>query len=423
MNPTTDTAGIAPLLAAGPPPDRTRVEGWQQWLRTRHAFRPAPRMTLAEHRALPARRRALYDLHRTATHVNLRLQETPMSVAVAKVLRTRLQNNALSFAPGTRVGLMVSGGGFQGKTETVCDAAAAFEELWREVHRQLAPHNEPVPGTRDVFVPVAYCRLPVKATPKALCASILDFYGAPHPKTLDGMIRAVRDSLRDHRTTALLLDDITRLRLHREDDQDTLDLVRELMDLNVTLVLIGVDIPRSGLLRGSYLDPATGQLIVPDLPRGRSHNPSAATQTERRFDLVGLDPFAYTTPGQIRAFVDHLAGIEDQLRLLRAQPGMLTGGHMPEYLYRRTSGVIGLLRRLIEDGCTEAMAGGEERLTVDLLDGTVLRPEQLGDLNAQAGELPDIPSTPRPHRRRRPTRGANTVFEDRGLPDAAGEAG
>ncbi|MFJ8856315.1 hypothetical protein [Streptomyces sp. NPDC102437] len=230
------------------------------------------------------------------------------------------------------------------------------------------------------------------------------------------MIRAVRDSLRDHRTTALLLDDITRLRLHREDDQDTLDLVRELMDLNVTLVLIGVDIPRSGLLRGSYLDPATGQLIVPDLPRGRGHNPSAATQTERRFDLVSLDPFAYTTPGQIRAFVDHLAGIEDQLRLLRAHPGMLTGGHMPEYLYRRTGGVIGLLRRLIEDGCTEAMSSGEERRTV-------LHPEQLGDLDARAGELPDIPSAPRPARRRRPAHGANTVFDDRGLPTPRGEAG
>ncbi|MEU3558636.1 AAA family ATPase [Kitasatospora sp. NPDC006786] len=403
--------GIAPLLAAGPPPDRNRLEGWQQWLRTRHAFSPAPRITLDEYRTLPARRRALYDLHRTATHVNLRLQETPMSAAVVKALRTRLQNNALNFQPGTRVGLMVSGGGFQGKTETVCDAAASFEDLWREVHRQLAPHTEPIPGTRDAFVPVAYCRLPVKATPKALCASILDYYGAPHPKTLDAMIRAVRDSLRDHRTTALLLDDITRLRLHREDDQDTLDLVRELMDLNVTLVLIGVDIPRSGLLRGSSIDPATGQLIVPDVRQGRSHNPSAATQTERRFDLVDLDPFAYTTPGQIRAFVDHLTGIEDQLRLLRAEPGMLTAGTMPEYLFRRTGGVIGLLRRLIEDGCAEAMAGGEERLTRDLLDGTVIRPERLGDLDAHAGEVPSIPKPPR---RRRQARAANTVFDDQG---------
>ena len=35
----------------------------------------------------------------------------------------------------------------------------------------------------------------------------------------------MRDAIRDHHTTALLIDDVTRLRLHREDDQDTLDLI------------------------------------------------------------------------------------------------------------------------------------------------------------------------------------------------------
>jgi hypothetical protein len=30
------------------------------------------------------------------------------------------------------------------------------------------------------------------------------------------------------------MDDITRLRMHRENDQDTLDLVRDLMDTNVS---------------------------------------------------------------------------------------------------------------------------------------------------------------------------------------------
>ncbi|MGW5660689.1 hypothetical protein ACWEWG_11360 [Streptomyces sp. NPDC003758] len=45
-----------------------------------------------------------------------------------------------------------------------------------------------------------------------------------------------------------------------------------------------------------------------------------ATQTERRFDLVELDRFRYTTPQQITAFHDHLTGLEDQLRLLKARP-------------------------------------------------------------------------------------------------------
>jgi hypothetical protein len=215
--PAAGESQIVPFLRAGPPPDRTRWEGWQQWRTNRGSFIPAPRLSLAEYQALSARSRALHDLHRTATHVNLRLQETPMSRKVSDLMRGRLQNNAVKFAPGTRDGLMISGGGFQGKTETACWAAAEFEDLWRGIHRQLAPG--PAPGTRDLFVPVAYCRLPVRATPKALCKTILDVYGDPHPATLHDLVRSVRDAVRDHATTALLIDDITRLRLHRGDDQ------------------------------------------------------------------------------------------------------------------------------------------------------------------------------------------------------------
>ncbi|WP_431782418.1 hypothetical protein [Streptomyces chumphonensis] len=174
---TPDEHAVVPFLRAGPPPDRTRWEGWQQWRKIRGTFVPAPRLSLAEHQSLSPRRRALHDLHRTATHVNM-----------------RLQNNAVKFMPSTRDGLMINGGGFQGKTETACDAAASFEDVWREVHHQLLPG--PTPGTRDVFVPVAYCRLPVRATPKGLCKAILNVYGNPHPGTLDDLVRAVRDAIR-----------------------------------------------------------------------------------------------------------------------------------------------------------------------------------------------------------------------------------
>jgi len=397
---------VVPFLRAGPPPDRTRWEGWQQWRTTRGCFIPAPRLSLAEYQALSPRGRALHDLHRTATHVNLRLQETPMSRKVSDLMRGRLQNNAVKLAPGTRDGLMISGGGFQGKTETACWAAAEFEDLWRGICRQLAPG--PVPGTRDLFVPVAYCRLPVRATPKALCKTILDVYGDPHPTTLHDLVRSVRDAVRDHATTALLIDDITRFRLHRGDDQDTLDLIRELMDLNVTLVLTGVDIPGSGLLRGARADPSAGQWAFP----GSSHRDATASQTDRRFDLVDLDPFDYATP---TAFLEHLAGIKDQLRLLRSSGGMLTSGEMPEYLFRRTHGIVGLLRRLIEDGCAQAIATGQERLTPGLLAGTAIRLGNLADLDPGAGEVPDVPKDAGPPQQPKTKhRPRNTVFDDHG---------
>ena len=106
---------------------------------------------------------------------------------------------------------------------------------------------------------------------------------------------------------------------------------------------------------------------------------------------------------------------EQPERLLRPADGMLTADDMPEYLFRRTRGVVGLLRRLIEDGCAMAIATGEERLTRELLDGTPVRLGNLDDLDPDAGEVPDIPSgTAPPLRPKKERRPRNTVFDDRG---------
>ncbi len=80
-----------------------------------------------------------------------------MSAPVANLMRGRLQDNAVKFMPGTRDGLMINGGGFQGKTETACDAAASFEDVWREVHHQLLPGPPPAPGTCSCPSPTAAC--------------------------------------------------------------------------------------------------------------------------------------------------------------------------------------------------------------------------------------------------------------------------
>ncbi|MER5563234.1 hypothetical protein ABT071_32045 [Streptomyces sp. NPDC002506] len=95
---------------------------------------------------------------------------------------------------------------------------------------------------------------------------------------------------------------------------------------------------------------------------------------------------------------------------------------MPEYLFRRTHGIVGLLRRLIEDGCTEAITSGEERLTPELLARTSIRLGNLTDLDPEAGEVPEIPPNVKPRRQqgkkvgRRPR---NTVFDDHGDRPAA----
>jgi hypothetical protein len=194
------------------------------------------------------------------------------------------------------------------------------------------------------------------------------------------------------------------------------------MSMHVTLVLIGVDIPGSGLLREGRHDPRTGQWTFPPSRQAGVHQ-LEATQTERRFDLIELDRFRYDTPAQITAWTRHLAGIEQQLRLMDAAPGMLTGGTMPEYLYRRTDGVVGLLERLIEDGCREAIDTGTERLDQALLDNVALSIPDAGSRDAEAGEIPTIPAgpaSPDSSGARKRKRGRNTVFDDRGPAAGAG---
>lgn len=403
---------VVPFVLPEPACARETETGWRRWRLTRHSFVPAPRLSLGQYRRLSPRRRMLHDLHRTATHANLAIQETPMSAAVSRMLWSRLQSNALKHKPTTRAGLMINGGGYQGKTETACEVAAAFEDQWLALHDQLNPNA--IPGTRDLVITVAYVQTPVTATPKSVCEAILDFYGADHHKrmTLPHLVHAVRSSLYDHGTKVLLLDDISRLRMHREADQDALDLLRSLMSMHLTLVLIGVGIPDSGLLSEGRRLRRSGQWTFPPPKADTAHNAEAATQTARRFDLVNLDPFRYDTPADIAAWVAHLAGIEDQLRLLRAKPGMLTTGSMPEYLFRRANGIVGLLERLIEDGCAQAIDTGGERLTLDLLESIDITLDHLAGRDRATGEVPAIPARNAVSGGKRKRR--NTVFDDRG---------
>src|SRR5579884_914081 len=405
---------------------RDTSQEWARWRRARDSFVPAPKLSIAQYVALTPRRRMLYDLHCAATHANLPILETPMSAQLTQLIETRIKNNALTWGPATRDGVMVTGGGFQGKTETICEIAATFEDYWWQLTDLLA---KPTPGTRDLMIPVAYVQTPVTAKPKSTCEAILDFYGAHIPKyaTLPQLLRQVRACIKDNRTVVLILDDITRLRLHRADDQDTFDMIRGLMSMQVTLILVGVDIRESTLLSRARFDARADQWIFPEAANISGSDRGLETQHERRFNLLELDRFHYDTPG-INAWVAHLTGIEERLRLLEAPPGMLTAGGMPEYLYQRTNGIVGFLSRLISSACECVMAGRDkaepEVLTEALLDTIAIDPYEAPGRDPAAGELPHVPERrPQPSGKSRERAAAkrssakrrNGSFDDPGL--------
>ena len=91
---------------------------------------------------------------------------------------------------------------------------------------------------------------------------------------------------------------------------------------------------------------------------------------------------------------------------------------MPEYLFGRANGIIGLLKKLIQAGCRRAIETGAETITAGLLDALAVSPADLPGLDPGAGEVPDIPQSPgRPARKPRKPR--NTVFDDPGTPAGA----
>ncbi|MCC8479571.1 hypothetical protein LMJ41_16995 [Streptomyces globisporus] len=121
------------------------------------------------------------------------------------------------------------------------------------------------------------------------------------------------------------------------------------------------------------------------------------------------------------AWLDHLARVEGHLRLLNDTEGILTGGDMPEYLFNRTGGVVGVLEKLIQHGCRRAIEDKSERLTKELFNQFTVTPGDMPDLDAESGEQPKIPPHKPTDGKKKP-KGRNTVFDDDG-PAAAGEAG
>ncbi|MEU2731577.1 TniB family NTP-binding protein [Streptomyces griseoviridis] len=409
-------ARIAELILSSRPSLDTYA-GWQHYRTHCDLLAPASVISPNQWSMLPASRQYDYDLYRELTNANLPLQDTPMHDKVGRLIRRRLSGNTRKKNDPTRAGVMISGWGNYGKTASVCSAGAVFEAQWLELHSSLKPAA--VPGTRDLHAPVVYVSTPVTATPKSLCASILGFFRAQTRKsaTLPELVRQVSDSLHDHGVKALILDDISRLRMHRADDQDVLDLMRAFMSLDITLILAGVNIPGTGLLREARWNRKTRQWEIPPLESTRIHG-LEITQTEHRFELIEIDRFRYTTAKQIQDFVDHLQGIEQHLRLLNAKAGILTDGTMPEYLMRRTGGVVGLLGRLLEDGAQEAMESGKELIDESVLDEIVLR----RDAPEQAPDEPVIPAAP-PAADKKTTRAKrprNTIFDDSGPAARAG---
>jgi hypothetical protein len=180
-----------------------------------------------------------------------------------------------------------------------------------------------------------WINVPPKVSIGALCRRILEFYGeTPRGIRTEAQYTArVHELIRDCGTRLIVLDDITRMKMHREADQDTADWIRGLQETSATVIGIGVDVDGCGLLYEGRAGTKRKRLL---------------TQTRRRFSVLHLDPFTYDCDEDIAAWIAHLKAVEGNLPLLDKAPGMLSED-LPEFLFAQTGGVIGSLSRYIAE--------------------------------------------------------------------------
>lgn len=372
--------------------DVSTVEGWQRYVEHRNDYQQPALITRAEYDALPDGHRSLYDMAREIGVCNLPRHETPMGVALRQQVEPTLKVNTSKAEPGVRTGLLISADAGLGKSTLVREIAAAFDEG----QRQKALYFPSIEGNRDRWVPVAWVNVPPKVSLSGLCRDILNFYGdSPPARTPEPELTArVRKIIPECGTRLLVLDDITRLKMHREADMVAADFIRSLMETAATIIGVGVNVERSGLLNEGQASAKDRRLL---------------TQTRRRFTVHTLGSFTDETSEAFSGWLSHLKGIEDDLPLLDKTPGMLTGGDTPAYLLRRTGGVIGTLSRLVAEASIRVLGqyptgpGTGEYLSRDVLASVVL------DHAAEHNDSP-LPAVAKRTPARKAVRHRNTVF-------------
>lgn len=307
-------------------------------------------------------------------------------------LQQLFETNAEAWKASSRPGALVSGISQIGKTTTIVEAAAEFERSWREVNSDSDVDDRIIADS----VPVAWATCTSKTTIKTLCLDLLNYYGDPIPRgkpTESDLARKVKNCLYQCDTKVLVIDEVTRLKLHRENDQDVSDFIRDLMLSPATVVGMGVDIRKSAILgEGNNYIASTGRTGL-------------ATQTTHRFSLYELEPFNDATRDGLDDWRLVLADLQQQLLLLEAPDDLLIS--LSSYLYERSHGVMGWLINLVQGGCAEAIASGAETLTESLLDGITI---SVAADDADGAAVAAIVAAS-PERKRARKSGRNTIYD------------
>lgn len=326
----------------------SRWEGWREFAEA-PAIEQPERRSMKELKSLGDEAREEYAFRREIYHSNF-LVKTPQN----ERLNTRLWDlvDANQQRPDRVKGAAVvdSPPGL-GKT-------TAVDAFGRAFHRQqITRHGRDFDDGQTLHIPV--CRVGFAGTmsTRALNEAILNFYN--HPAADASRSRYLRnrnlaamaaESVRRHGTRLLIIDDVHFLKIHTDEGVALANELKWLAnEYSATFLFTGVNMKGTGLLSES-----------------KTSDKLAMSQTARRWTRLTLPPFAHPVGEHTKPWRSLLGTIETHLVLANARPRMLR--EQADYLYTRSTGMIGSLFKLITLGSARAIRTGTEALTRELLD-------------------------------------------------------
>jgi len=183
-----------------------------------------------------------------------------------------------------------------------------------------------------------------------LAAEFARFLGLPVSSRLNmtDITNAVCSVLCQVGCDLVLVDEIHNLNLATRSGAEVSDQLKYFSEqIPATFVYAGVEVEHAGLFTG---------------PRGR--------QIASRFAVLATRPFSYGSKAERDHWRSLVLTFEQVLPLRAHQPGTL--GRHSEFLYRRTSGMLGSLSHVIRGAAVDAILDGQEKITRAHLEAILL---------------------------------------------------
>lgn len=377
-----------------------RYGDWADWV-AKSPFRRPRHLGRNALEALSSAEAAAYARERRAFMMGVVFETPHMAETRSHLLSLLRSNPHLNNVP--RYGIALDGLGSYGKTTILQQLGREFERNRRE-EEGVDLDEEVETDAGGIWLPVAYTSLTGDTTERGVLSSIAGFYEIPEPRQRRNnseRMEALVDVMSACGTELLILDDFHHLRVKSAHYAAASNFIKSIASLSsATLFIAGV-----GLLANGLFDEGGSQQRTP---------------TAGRFSRVEVKPFELDHEAGRHAWQSVIGSFDTNIVLADHRRGDLL--KIQEYLWDRTSGVVGSLARIIRLGFDLAIETGVEALPKTLLDeveadaaAELARKRRHADSRRAKSANPGKPAAAKSKSKRKPP-GNDLVRDGLGLP-------